>query len=426
MPMTGTSSQRTAAQIRERSVSLEVDLETQRAGGVNHRPVPLGRESVEDLDTSDPKLHPSRLRVLARSMVSCLGICALALFALVALLATIVSDSPSLASDADAERSPAGGTGGGGVVARAEHDGAAIPRQLVMMHRYESVDELPTGLQENIQRLRDMNPELKFQWFGDVACKEYIHTHYDAELVGFYEHEPEGSFRGDICRAAVLLREGGFYIDTDMQLAISVRDMVDATTTFMSVWCEAGVLNALLGSSAGNEVIRQSLAAIRRWYRQPTEERRGIMGPRTYASGLQRLVEARCPDRAYKLWRHGESLGSKYKMQLNYLVKTGDVQSFLDKEALEQHRTELQWSCGEEDVVRMYVEMPMNCEVVAPSVECPEDRATIYSRTRFEGMRVGLFEPHMPGHERKLVGWPRSVTCKTYGCGLARTPPPPG
>merc|ERR1719487_804090 len=81
---------------------------------------------------------------------------------------------------------------------------------------------------------------LQPRWLGDKACHDYIITHYDEELAGFFDRAHPGNYRGDICRAAVLYREGGFYADVDVELKVPLTELVDAETTFMSVYSEHG------------------------------------------------------------------------------------------------------------------------------------------------------------------------------------------
>jgi len=307
--------------------------------------------------------------------------------------------------------------------------GERIPNQLVMMHRYETVQELPQGVQENVRKMLEMNPDLSLRWLGDASCRTYIEEHYDAELVGMYRNEPEGSFRGDICRTAVLLKEGGFYVDTDIQLIRPLRRLVDSTTTFMSVWCDAGIFNAVLGAPPQSAVLRETLSQIRRWYKEAkdalgTRDRRGIMGPRAYHLGLQAVVEAQCPQQIYKMWYHGEPSSSTWGMSVDYFRATGRIRHLFSSSVYAAERAELQWACGTE-AVRLYSEEHIICDGMgAASEECPTERAASFAKTKFDGLLSAMFEPHVDPQERRLIGWSRAVTCKTFGCGLARTPPP--
>ena len=54
----------------------------------------------------------------------------------------------------------------------------------------------------------------------------YVRQHFDDDLAEIYNAEHAGQFRGDICRAAVLAQEGGFYADLDLEPAVPFRSLV--------------------------------------------------------------------------------------------------------------------------------------------------------------------------------------------------------
>lgn len=386
-----------------------------------------GGADLESLSSAEPcsqeedKVHGGRLRLVGRQQRLCSHLVLLAALSLGALwaIAFLSGSRVDLAEHVAEEAATPSGHAAG------EH---RIPNQLIMMHKYEQVDQLPLGIAENVRKLQEMSPGMRLMWFGDSSCLSYIREHYDEELAALYQAEPEGSFRGDICRTAVLLREGGFYVDTDIQLAVPLWQLVDRTTSFMSVWCDAGVFNAMLAAPPGSPVVHEALHQIRRWYREATQalgtrDRRGIMGPRAYHLGLEALVRAQCPRELHKLWYHGEAQGSRWGMFWRFFRATGQTEHFWNADAFARPRAAQQWFCGAESL-RLLAEEEVVCDAAAPSAECPGERASRYAETRFEGLRAGIFEPHPATRERRIVGWSRAVSCKTYGCGMARTPPP--
>merc|ERR1719499_2565704 len=113
-----------------------------------------------------------------------------------------------------------------------------------------------------------------------------------------YERLKRGSYKGDICRAAILYRDGGFYFDADTEWLIPFTEMVDNTTTFMSSWCKFGILNAIQGVTAGNPYILRTLELIVRTVQSWDSWRNddGLFGPRTYAYSLWDMMREDCPD----------------------------------------------------------------------------------------------------------------------------------
>jgi mannosyltransferase OCH1-like enzyme len=98
-----------------------------------------------------------------------------------------------------------------------------IPLQLVMTGSFPTLDDLPNTVKENLQNTRNRAPGFTIRYLDDAACREYLTTHFREEFFEIYDREQHGSFRGDICRSAVLLREGGFYADLDFQFHDGLR-----------------------------------------------------------------------------------------------------------------------------------------------------------------------------------------------------------
>merc|ERR1719235_510914 len=106
------------------------------------------------------------------------------------------------------------------------------------------------------------------RYFSDSECRDYLSLHFGPELASIYNKEPAGHFRGDICRAAVLFREGGFYTDVDLEAKLPFAEMVDSSTTFMSVFTADGqILNAMIATIPGIGVMNVTIKEVRRWYK---------------------------------------------------------------------------------------------------------------------------------------------------------------
>merc|ERR1719491_2008587 len=241
----------------------------------------------------------------------------------------------------------------------------------------------PPFLNELIDRLLLGDGErVRARWFGDQACRDYILANYDEELLGFFDHTHPGYYRGDICRAAVLYREGGFYTDVDVELRVPLTELVDENTTFMSAYSVNGdIFNGLLAAVPNSEGMGETLQEIRRWFRGETEQI-GLMGTMTMLRGLENVVSMSCA------------------------AKT-----------LEGVKSETQWACGRHQI-RLYQEAGLMCPNEggprsAPSDECPWER-----RGAPDMMRLGLFYPNLQ-RARSLIGWPRYHSCKdpSGGCG---------
>merc|ERR1719469_1754476 len=122
-----------------------------------------------------------------------------------------------------------------------------------------------------------------------------------AQLLKFFRWERIGMFRGDICRAAVLAREGGFYVDLDVEPAMSFSDLISNQTTFVSaasVYRDDGMqlLNAIMGARPGSQVVLETLHQILKYYRSEGEPGDvNSMGPITLREGVCSVAHRQCP-----------------------------------------------------------------------------------------------------------------------------------
>lgn len=251
-----------------------------------------------------------------------------------------------------------------------------IPEQLVLTGKWTSLEDIPGSVGKNVESTLALNPGLHVRYLSDAMCKEYLTNSFDRELVDIFTKEARGSFRGDICRAAVLSKEGGFYTDLDVQWLVPMRALVEESTTFMSAYGEGhDILNAVMAVEPRSEIMDLTLQHIREWYKHESHSG-DWMGPATLRNALQDVVRKHCR--------------SLLDMGLHTLAN----------------------NCGPHHM-RLYEQRKLNCHAVVRSEEqqaCPPLRA----KSHFDGVEFGLFEP---GPSGKLVGWPRFADCSSWGCG---------
>ena len=262
-----------------------------------------------------------------------------------------------------------------------------IPPQIVLTGP-GSLPELPVELRRNAERIMAANPGFQVHWFSDADCHSYITRHFDAELAGMFRREYRGAFRGDLCRTAVLYREGGFYVDLDLELMVPLNSLVGLSTTFMSAYTADGaMLNAMMASEPFSSILYAALVELRKWYRGQVPRvydatmdgiqcRSEWMGPLTLFRGIRQFMQVACPS----------------------VVLTPGSQ--------------LDVVCGTQ-VLRFYRERELQCTVGKDSRECSDERA----RSPFAGSKYGLFAPGPEMYrERLLIGWPRFESCRSRGC----------
>lgn len=263
-----------------------------------------------------------------------------------------------------------------------------VPYQLVLTSKSWG-PTLAEGVRNNLLNTLSMDSWLRVRWLIDEECFEYLKAHFKPVYAAIFKQEHRGSFRGDICRAAVLYREGGFYSDLDLELRLPFTHIVDKKTSFMScVTADSAILNAVIAAAPRNAVMRETLSEIRKWYEDPSRQRADQwtegtssewMGPVTMLRGLRSAMGQECPGYNFDPQR----LGSKI-------------------------------SCGKQEI-QFYQEAELNCWGDNP-VECPQSRAM----SEFAGARYGIFAMDAPDvsnmFQRTLIGWPRFADCKDWGC----------
>lgn len=272
--------------------------------------------------------------------------------------------------------------------------GLRIPNQLILTGKPDTLEEMDADVLANVLNTIQLSGRSIFsvgenqalpvrpRWFGDRACHSYISDHYDAELLGFFQRASPGYYRGDICRAAVLYREGGFYTDVDVELAVPLPQLVDENTTFMSAYSVNGdIFNGLIATVPNSGIMAETLQEIRRWYRNESQQD-GLMGTMTMLRALENTVAISCPN--------------------------------TDLAAMQNVA---QWECGNHRV-RLYHEAQLICSAEDGIPECPKERKDVVSAKMQSGLNLGLFSDVVT---RSFIGWPRFHTCKgspeQTGCG---------
>jgi len=264
-----------------------------------------------------------------------------------------------------------------------------IPRQLIMTGHKGTFNDLPIWVTQKVRRTLENEPGMILRWFNDMACHRYIKSHFDPTVAKMLDRQEHGSFRGDICRTAILLREGGYYMDLDVELRVPLHTLVNEDTSFMAAYefeldQEVGILNALMAVEPQSPVMRNALDIMRYWFNEEIVLAVGKMGPMSLGAALRKVLAEECPK---------ESLDAR-------------------REEVKLPGAPLQWGCANH-AFRFYVQGQLNCSnyLHPDPAECSQTRLN----STYGGLKFGLF---MPGAKRSLIGFPRSEDCDEPGCRL--------
>lgn len=347
-----------------------------------------------------------------------------------------------------------------------------IPLHLIMTGVEDDLKDEPDVTIESVRHTLLENRALKFRWFGDRACEKYIEAHYDREMIHIFTSEHHGPYKGDICRACILYREGGFYMDNDIQLTVPIQTLVNSETTFMSITSiMGGIMQAVIGVTPESEIMKETLEEIRRWYRHPFPSTLP-MGPVTMLRGLQGVMKRRCPEESQRTSFCGDAAVNplpKEKvvpppskpafdfMKLSKYMIPKAIRDKLHSKVTEAENNALalarasgemeptpekvhvpmvipvpkqpcritvtpQWSCGSEHI-KLFEEATVNCD--KQSIECPHERHKIFRLAKAHNqpapvhLSFGIFEPWdtPKGVEMMHLGWTRFASCTAFECG---------
>lgn len=72
---------------------------------------------------------------------------------------------------------------------------------------------LPPKMQENVDNLKQTNPEFTFNLFDDEDCRNFISKHFNLDVLAAFDKLIPGAYKADLWRYCVLYINGGIYLD---------------------------------------------------------------------------------------------------------------------------------------------------------------------------------------------------------------------
>jgi len=76
-----------------------------------------------------------------------------------------------------------------------------------------SIKQLPAKMQENVDRMRKVNPEFNIQIFDCDERREFIKNNFCYDILTAYDTLKPGAYKADLWRLCVLYINGGIYAD---------------------------------------------------------------------------------------------------------------------------------------------------------------------------------------------------------------------
>ena len=87
---------------------------------------------------------------------------------------------------------------------------AVIPLKL---HLYWHDKTMPPKMQQNVELLKETNPEFQVMVYDNEMAREYIKAHFSEDVLRAYDTLIPISFKSDLFRFCVVYKEGGVYLD---------------------------------------------------------------------------------------------------------------------------------------------------------------------------------------------------------------------
>jgi len=181
-----------------------------------------------------------------------------------------------------------------------------IPNQIIMTHKYTSLEEIERVrpvMHAHITKVLKMNPEMTLRYMSSgFECLVYLREHFPHKprLYDLLNNERTGNVRGDICRMLILVREGGYYIDTDFDPLIPLKKMVpesEGVTLATAIAADTNKANnVFVFATPGNAITKLNLHLIEEWYFAKSWH----MGPET----LTKSIRAECGQEPGRLEGH--------------------------------------------------------------------------------------------------------------------------
>jgi hypothetical protein len=114
---------------------------------------------------------------------------------------------------------------------------------------------------------KKLNPDYTIELFDDNRCRMFLKAYYPPLVLHIFNLIPKGPIKADLWRICVLLKNGGIYVDADIEPIVPLCEYLDSNADFVT--CRAYSKNPkrnfnpnLIVSQKNNPILRKALL----WY----------------------------------------------------------------------------------------------------------------------------------------------------------------
>jgi hypothetical protein len=132
-----------------------------------------------------------------------------------------------------------------------------------------SIKQLPTKMQENVDRMKKVNPEFNIQIFDCDERRKFIKNNFPEDILTAYDTLKPGAYKADLWRLCVLYINGGIYADIKLNcinnfkfIALTEREHLVLDRYGWWKKGEIGFYNALIVAKPKNELLLRCINKI--------------------------------------------------------------------------------------------------------------------------------------------------------------------
>lgn len=107
-----------------------------------------------------------------------------------------------------------------------------IPKKIYQSYKTK---DLPPKMKDNVQKLKDMNPEYEYELWDDNDCRKFLLDFFGENYANAFDVLAPGAAKCDFWRYAMLYTKGGVYMDIDLVPLVPLREIIDDSDEFVSV-----------------------------------------------------------------------------------------------------------------------------------------------------------------------------------------------
>eukprot|EP00930_Biecheleria_cincta_P044001 TRINITY_DN30182_c0_g2_i1.p1 TRINITY_DN30182_c0_g2~~TRINITY_DN30182_c0_g2_i1.p1 ORF type:complete len:356 (+),score=50.24 TRINITY_DN30182_c0_g2_i1:71-1138(+) len=175
------------------------------------------------------------------------------------------------------------------------------------IHQQWKTQELDTEQQQSADSWKSMNPECKYTLWTDKDIESFMRKNFHNSLWPIWKYL-QPIQRADAFRYAVLLHEGGYYADIDVDCMQPIKDWPVPKDISLLLGYEHSyhlgeeerkhvvfsrseqIQNFFLGSAPGHQVLKRCLEILRMKFRWGVEDTLELTGPATLSDAAHEFL----------------------------------------------------------------------------------------------------------------------------------------